>query len=147
MIEREAMRRFQRRFVGEGLHRGPGVADRLMARKAREHGPSIELPERTDVSWDQRRKSKRTVNAGPNAPLLIRLVRYPYGMTGTPMVHHPRAKRETLPERDAFGAVARRYAEAWAKPESHQPARGRLRLKAPTRPESREWLRQQGGEQ
>lgn len=146
MIEKEPMRRFSRRVAGESLERGPTVSDRLLSRKERDHGPSIELPERTDVSWDQRRKSKRTVNAGPNAPLLIRLVRYPYSMSGASMVHHPRTKRESLPEREAFGAIARRFAEAWAKPGVHQPARGRLRPQSPARPQSVPWINQQEGQ-
>ena len=140
MIEQEPMRRFRRRFVGESLQRAPSVTDRLLARNDRAHGPAIELPERTDVSWDQWRKSKRTVNAGPNAPLLIRLVRYPYTMTGSSMLHLPRPTLETLPEREAFGELMRRHAGAWAKPEVHQPARGRMRLESPARPDSSSWL-------
>ncbi|MEC7242202.1 MAG: hypothetical protein VXW32_13290 [Myxococcota bacterium] len=143
MIEQEPMRRFGRRFVGESLQRGLCVADRLLARRERVQGPSIELPERTDVAWDRWRKSKRTVNAGPNAPLLIRLVRYPYTMTGSPMVHLPRTKLETLPEREGFGEVMRSNSEAWARPQVHQPARGRLKLQSPARPDSMSWLDQQ----
>ena len=146
MIDRVPMKRLQRRFVGENLRQNSQVSDRLLSRKERDVSPGVELPERMDVHWDSRRKSKRTVNAGPNAPLLIRLVRYPYGMTATPMVHSPRFKRDSLPEREAFGEVARRFAEAWAKPQGHQPAKGRLRAQSPERATATTWISQRGAE-
>ena len=146
MIDRGPMARFERGYTGENVIRSLGVAERLLMRKNREQATSIELPERTDVHWDLRRKSKRTVNAGPNAPLLIRLVRYPYVMTGTSMTHSPLFRRDSLPERAPFGEVARRNADAWAKPSVNQPARGRIRLESPVRPSVSSWLVQRGSE-
>ena len=128
MSTRHPMDRFERTHVGEGLCAVPTTVERLWSRKKREAGPKISIPEHTDVHWDAPPRSQRVVEAGPNAPLLIRLVRYPYVMRPVPMSHQPLFVREGQEERRPFGEVARDNADAWAKPAKFSPARGRHRL-------------------
>lgn len=134
------MDRFERPHFGEGLLPAYTTVSRLMARKQREAATAIEIGDFKDVRWDSRRKSKRIVKAGPNAPLLIRLVRYPYSMKSCPMDHWPLPQRETLSQRQPYGAIVRAgaaimrdNASAWAKPSPLRPAKGRLRLVSPER--------------
>ena len=140
MSKHHPMDRFERAHVGEGLGKIPATAKRLLSRKEREHGPSIQIPEHLDVHWDAKPRSQRVVEAGPNAPLLIRLVRYPYTMRPAPMERGPLYSHEDLPDRQPFGEVARDNAEAWAKPGKHRPAKGRLRMASPSRPDVHCWL-------
>jgi hypothetical protein len=133
------MDRFERPLFGEGLLCSYAIVDRIFARKLRELAPAIEVAEFMDVRWDSRRKSKRIVKAEPNAPLLIRLVRYPFTMKASPLIHLPLPERESLPERQPYGAVARDNADAWAKPSPHRPAKGRLRMTSPSRLSGDKW--------
>ena len=140
MSTRHPMDRFERTHVGEGLCAVPTTVERLWSRKKREAGPKISIPDHTDVHWDAPPRSQRVVEAGPNAPLLIRLVRYPYVMRPVPMSHQPLFVREGQEERRPFGEVARDNADAWAKPAKFSPARGRHRLSVPGRATADAWL-------
>ena len=139
ILPQHPMDRFERPHFGEGLLPHCATVERLLARKQREAATAIEIADFMDVRWDSRRKSKRIVKAGPNAPLLIRLVRYPYTMKSCPMDHWPLVQRETLPLRQPYGAVVRDNAAAWAKPSPHRPAKGRLRLVSPERLDGGIW--------
>ena len=133
------MDRFERPLFGEGLLCDRATVDRLFARKQRELAPAIDVAEFMDVRWDSRRKSKRIVKVEPNAPLLIRLVRYPFTMKASPLEHLPLPVRETLPERQPYGAIARDNADAWAKHRPLRPAKGRLRMVSPERLSGDQW--------
>jgi hypothetical protein len=134
------MDRFERTYVGEGLGRTPVTVVRLLSRKEREQGSKIEIGPHLDVHWDAEPRSQRVVNVGPNAPLLIRLVRYPFSMRSAPMNHNPLPSREALPAREPYGCIARDNAEAWARPAKHRPAKGRIRMAAPARPNATAWI-------
>jgi hypothetical protein len=133
------MDRFERPLFGEGLLCDRATVDRLFARKQRALAPAIEVAEFMDVRWDSRRKSKRIVKAEPNAPLLIRLVRYPFTMKASPLEHLPLQTREALPERQPYGAVVRDNADAWAKHRPLRPAKGRLHMVSPERLSGDQW--------
>jgi len=134
------MQRLAKNYVGEGMGLDSTTVDRLLGRKNRECGAQITLPVHTDVHWDSHRKIRRVANAGPNAPLLIRLVRYPYVMRPVSMERFALQARESIPEKTPFGEVLRDNAEAWMKPGKHRPAKGRLRLVTPSRLDADAWL-------
>ena len=140
MIDRRPMERFSRSGLGEDTGLDSATIERLFERKKRDCGPKIAFPVHTDVRWDSHRKHRRVANAGPNAPLLIRLVRYPYSMQATSMERASLPARESIPEKAPFGQVLRDNAEAWMKPAKHRPAKGRAVATSPDRLDSSAWL-------
>jgi len=146
MNKHHPMDRFERTHVGEGLGKIADTAIRLLSRKEREHGPSIQIPEHLDVHWDAKPRSQRVIEAGPNAPLLIRLVRYPYTMRPAPMERSALFVHEATTERRPFGEIARDNSDAWARPGKHRPAKGRLRMVAPSRPDASAWISRKAGQ-
>jgi hypothetical protein len=140
VIDRRVMERFSRSSLGEGIGLHSATIERLFERKQRDCGPKTVFPVHTDVRWDSHRTHRRVANAGPNAPLLIRLVRYPYVMRPTPMERSSLPAREALPEKTPFGEVLRDNATAWMKPAKHRPAKGRVLATSPDRLDGSAWI-------
>ena len=72
--------RLQRTLPGERLHEIPEMADRLCGRGEWQDRKDPVPPREYTVRTGQVRASLRRVEAGPNAPKLIRLIQHPYAL-------------------------------------------------------------------
>jgi hypothetical protein len=137
--------RLKRRIIGERLHRVSPIVVRAAERQSREGAPMIELPERYEGKTVKVRNIRRMASPEPNAPQLIRLVRYPFALdrgyfvrTKTTDFSLVRLKR--LPYRQGFEA-GMAAAERTAFP---KPTECRVRLQPRERPSVDAWLEDGG---
>ncbi len=77
-------RRLQRRFPGERIAREGRGIERLFAREAPDPRPApVPSRDRTARAALTRRDTAQVAACRPNAPLLIRIVRYPFALSTT----------------------------------------------------------------
>ena len=69
--------RLNRPIIGERLHKSRRVEERA-AERASIQPPQLEVPDHSRELLRKIRPSRKRVDPSPNAPQLIRLVRYPY---------------------------------------------------------------------
>src|SRR4051812_23606001 len=101
-------RRLGRRIPGERLSaEGRGV-QRMFAREEAESRPDPVPPrDRRSVAEATRKETTRVAPCRPNAPLLIRIVRYPFRLdTGRPERRKYRDEEETFERVDWSAQVA-----------------------------------------
>lgn len=135
--------RLDRHVIGQGLGVVAPKTQRLFEREARSCGPVIELPEPRASRGGQVRLARPRVEAGPNSPLLVRLIRHPYALDTVGFKH------QSLPARGVTLREARRgyreeletalrapRLEPWARPTDC-----RFRWEPRTRPTVSDWLK------
>lgn len=98
--------RLERTFPGEGLAAPSNVAVRVAERDRPLKEPRKELGQLVSVPERSTRRIENVVQASPNAPLLKRLVRYPYAL------HAVQPRRSTVAEPIPWDALAREPREA-----------------------------------
>lgn len=75
--------RLQRRFPGEGLGEPSALGAVLLEREAEPTPSATRAGETVKLSENKVRPLKNLAKTSPNAPLLKRLVRYPFKLSGT----------------------------------------------------------------
>lgn len=133
--------RLKRRIIGERLHRVSPIVERAAERESREGAPVIELPERYEGLTFKVRSIRRMANPEPNAPQLIRLVRFPFALDRgyfgrTKLTDFSLARLKRRPYREGFEA-GMAAAERTAFP---KPTECRARLQPRMRPSVDAWL-------
>ena len=133
--------RLKRRIIGERLHRIRAIEVRAEARQSREGAPLIELPERYNGMTFKVRSIRRLASPEPNAPQLIRLVRYPFALdkgyfSRAKITDFSLARTQRRPYREGFeSAMELAQRPAWSK-----PSEARQRLQPRPRPSLDAWL-------
>ena len=138
--------RLDRHVIGQGLGAVAPKTLRLFERQERSWGPVIELPEPRLPRGGTVRLARPKVEAAPNIPLLVRLIRHPYGLDRVGFRH------DSLPVRGATQRAVRQgfreplelalrtpRLERWARPTDC-----RFRLEPRVRPTVSDWLDAKG---
>ena len=133
--------RLKRRIIGERLHRVSPIAVRAAERQSREGAPVVELPERYEGMSFKVRNIRRMASPEPNAPQLIRLVRYPFALdrgyfSRQKSTDFSLARSQRRPYREGFEAGM----AAAERPAFPKPTDCRERLQPRVRPSVEEWL-------
>ena len=134
--------RLNRPMVGQGLGRVRPAMCRVLDRKDREIKRIVEFSTPRELRRHGVRTLRVSVEAGPNTPLLIRLLRRPFTMSGTSfrVQTMPSRVKESRPERDSF---RREIEEALRTPRrirSLRPTEFRIKLQPRHRSSLEEWL-------
>jgi len=133
--------RLKRRIIGERLHRTREIEVRAEARQSREGAPVIELPERYSGLPFKVRSIRRLASPEPNAPQLIRLVRYPFALdkgyfSRSKVTDFSLTRVQRRPYREGLeAAMELAQRPAWGK-----PSEARQRLQPRPRPSLDAWL-------
>ena len=134
--------RLDRHVIGQGLGAVAPKTERLFERQQRSCGPVIELPEPRSPREGKVRLARPKVEAGPNSPLLVRLIRHPYALDRVAFKHQAvpvrgvtqreirRGYREELES-----ALRAPRLEPWARPTDC-----RFRCEPRIRPSVADWL-------
>ena len=139
--------RLDRHVIGQGLASLGPKTRRLFERQERSYRPAIELPEPRAPRGGQVRRIRPAVQAEPNTPLLIRLVRNPFVQGKAAF------RRQSIPERGVtlrearsgfrveLEAVLRSPRRArWLRPTEY-----RFRPQPRVRPTISDWITSSGG--
>lgn len=145
MVCMKGQHRLKRRIIGERLHRVRPIEERAEERRHREGPPQIEVPERYGGMTFAVRKIRRTVTAEPNAPQLIRLVRYPFALdrgyfSRRRVTDFSLARAERRPYREGFEAGM----AAAQRPSFPKPTEVHIRPEPRPRPSAEQWLKGAG---
>ena len=137
--------RLKRHIIGERLHRIRSVEVRAAERQSREGPPKIELPERYNGMTFKVRPIRRMVTPEPNAPQLIRLVRYPFALdrgyfSRSKITDFSLVRFQRRPYREGFEAAM----DSAQRPAHIKPTEIRIRLQSRVRPSVDAWLSEQG---
>ncbi|MFT5684414.1 MAG: hypothetical protein ACI8RZ_005355 [Myxococcota bacterium] len=133
--------RLQRRIIGERLHRSRAIEVRAEERQSRKGAPIVELPERYGGMTFTVRNIRGMVTPEPNAPQLIRLVRYPFALdrgsfSRSKTTDFSLVRSQRRPYREGFeAAMELAQRPAWSK-----PSQARQRLQPRPRPSLDAWL-------
>ena len=81
---RHPSKRLDRKFPGERLHEPRGLSRTLLERGDRVREIKTVVGEDLATREGETRDTQRVIDAGPNAPLLKRLILFPYGLETEP---------------------------------------------------------------
>jgi hypothetical protein len=119
--------RLQRPIPGEGIGQADGLAH-LWTREDWEERPSpVPARDRASTRSPVVRANKRLVAAGPNAPQMIRLIRYPFALATRRPARSQLIAELERPERRPYREQVEEALAERVEVRSTSPARGRLR--------------------
>ena len=130
----------KRPFVGERLHRERALLTRAEKREEI-RPPTIELPDHGRPEWFGVRKASVRVEARPNAPQLIRLVRHPFTVTAAPFQRQALEQLSLArPERETVAAMVGAAREKVEREPLPRPTDVHPPLEQRSRPSAAAWL-------
>jgi len=139
---KKAFERLDIYVVGDRLHVCGKIESLCHKRLERDQQTSIEIPDHLRKERHQLRKSRKTVEAGPNAPLLKRMVRNPQSLergyfTKTAVERLSLESREKI----VFPRIVKEELQRDRKIRKIQPMNLHIQPATVTVPSIEEWLR------